>query len=369
MICSIKALLGDYLDRELHPDEKKRVESHLGECSGCRAELDELKSLSNMIGGLPQASLPSGFMTRLERRRVSGAPSRQARPWRLPVGARTVAFAAASLLVTLVVYDRAKVMLSPGMIAGAASALPEIPEDQLRLSTPSPALSGLKSARAVAKNAKLARAPGAPLGVDEPVSDAKAPAKTDLQSDSAQAAQAELTNERLQADLRRQERLMGVRGIVAPDRHPMGEMAVAGGVEQLAAAPSAAQVGGQMSMLLQAAPASVSAGRGAAMEPPAPAPSVQGVVVRSETQRQALWSARGMKAAAPTVDWSKRMLVVVFGTSELAVEIDAVTSGSKTAVVKYRQMPLPPGADDGRAVPYQFRAVPRADDVSFEKLP
>jgi len=41
--------LGAYLDGELNADKQRMVEAHLETCRSCRAELEELKSLSNLL--------------------------------------------------------------------------------------------------------------------------------------------------------------------------------------------------------------------------------------------------------------------------------------------------------------------------------
>lgn len=418
-MCTFKPLLGDYLDRELSPAEKGRVESHLGECAGCRAELDELKSLSNVIGGLPRAALPVGFMDRLERRRKGIGRVPAAASWRLPVGARAVGVAFAGILAAFVVYDR--VSLAPSMISGAARNLGAVSEDSLRLSIPdtkdkiasnvanrpapaaqaAPALGMVSGASSkldsaadanapvqirqapaaikravVAKRGGLARARGEPIDELE-----KKVAANEVEQKAKREEERAYTNEELQRDLERQKRLLGVKALVAPERHRMGQMALAGGggasAYQLEARPAPAAVSGDVADLLKDQELGGAGAGGAAADaakpaaPPPPAPAAEGVVVRSEDERQKLWAARGMTLNPPRVDYGRQFLVVVFGPADSAVEIAGVRSGLEKTIVQYRRSPLP--EDAGRrtqAPPYQFRAIPRTDKpVVFEALP
>lgn len=67
------SLLSDYLDGNL-PDEAARdLESHLEQCTRCRADLDLLRRALEMIHRLPPVEAPAGFSAQLKRRaRKSG---------------------------------------------------------------------------------------------------------------------------------------------------------------------------------------------------------------------------------------------------------------------------------------------------------
>ena len=44
----------DYLERELNEDEVARLESHLGECSGCQAYVDQMRATIEGLRGLAE---------------------------------------------------------------------------------------------------------------------------------------------------------------------------------------------------------------------------------------------------------------------------------------------------------------------------
>ena len=69
MCCEqIERQLGRYVDKELSAAERNEVDDHLESCSGCRAELSELREL---VGGIPNpesASVPDSLWERIEHR-------------------------------------------------------------------------------------------------------------------------------------------------------------------------------------------------------------------------------------------------------------------------------------------------------------
>jgi hypothetical protein len=93
--------LSDYLDDELAPDERRRLESHLAGCEACTTTLDELTRVVARARALaprpPQADLWTGIAARIDAR--SGAGTRlDARGWRR-VSFTMPQLAAASLLL------------------------------------------------------------------------------------------------------------------------------------------------------------------------------------------------------------------------------------------------------------------------------
>ena len=50
--CYDEALLKSYLDKELSTDERKEVDAHLSDCTGCRKRLDDLQSLAREVNAL-----------------------------------------------------------------------------------------------------------------------------------------------------------------------------------------------------------------------------------------------------------------------------------------------------------------------------
>jgi anti-sigma factor RsiW len=96
----IRPLLDDYLDDELSPAARQRVEDHLGECASCAGELASLISLIGEARELPREILPArelweGIEARLQERR----PAVLRLPMRSAPGARPWMMAAAALLL------------------------------------------------------------------------------------------------------------------------------------------------------------------------------------------------------------------------------------------------------------------------------
>ncbi len=54
-------MLSNYLDDELHADERSRLETHLADCVECGYELSELEQTVALLRGLPEAAAPTGL--------------------------------------------------------------------------------------------------------------------------------------------------------------------------------------------------------------------------------------------------------------------------------------------------------------------
>jgi hypothetical protein len=99
-------------------------------------------------------------------------------------------------------------------------------------------------------------------------------------------------------------------------------------------------------------------------------------VVRTQGEWEALWRAHDYDKPAPTVDFSKEMVVAVFmgsrPTGGYGVEITSVAERNGALVVSYRERSPSPGAIAAQVLTFPFHivAVPRrAGDVKFEKVP
>jgi hypothetical protein len=69
MACSrIRALLSEYLDDTLAPQDRKAVAEHLRECAECRGELAALSAVVRELGELEPAEPPGDFLTQLHDR-------------------------------------------------------------------------------------------------------------------------------------------------------------------------------------------------------------------------------------------------------------------------------------------------------------
>ena len=54
-------LLSAYLDGQVKPDERRRVETHLGTCPACQSELASLRQTVTMLHALPRVPVPRAF--------------------------------------------------------------------------------------------------------------------------------------------------------------------------------------------------------------------------------------------------------------------------------------------------------------------
>ncbi|MBO8142824.1 MAG: zf-HC2 domain-containing protein, partial [Firmicutes bacterium] len=54
-------MLSAYIDGQLEPAARRRVEAHVRRCLRCRAELDELVALKRLLEAAPVPSPPAGL--------------------------------------------------------------------------------------------------------------------------------------------------------------------------------------------------------------------------------------------------------------------------------------------------------------------
>ena len=94
--------LSAYIDGALDPPAAGRLEGHLGECEGCRTELEQLRSTVAALRELPEAQAPRSFALSPERAAVRG-PAVPAAP--LAFGARIAAAGVAVALAAVLVVD------------------------------------------------------------------------------------------------------------------------------------------------------------------------------------------------------------------------------------------------------------------------
>ncbi len=94
--------LSAYIDGALDPPAAGRLEAHLGECEGCRAELLQLRSTVAALRDLPEAQVPRSFALSPERAAVR-RPAVPAAP--LAFGARIAAAGVAVALAAVLVVD------------------------------------------------------------------------------------------------------------------------------------------------------------------------------------------------------------------------------------------------------------------------
>ena len=61
MHSEIRARLSDYLERDLSPEERSRIERHLEACAPCGSELREFRATVSLLRRLPEPEHPSGL--------------------------------------------------------------------------------------------------------------------------------------------------------------------------------------------------------------------------------------------------------------------------------------------------------------------
>jgi anti-sigma factor RsiW len=390
-----KENLSGYLDGALAERERGRVEAHLQDCADCRSELEALRAVSGMVKGLPQRPLPAGFLQRLETRRAQQSASA---PWTFLWAPRNVAWALCAVMVMLATYKTAH-LYAPLPARSAAglddrSAAPA-PREPAALSGPVSTYDLLALAKEQSRAAGLAAVRGGaegPAGASAANLSAPAAPKSfgGLAIGEAPSAKPAYSNEALQQRLEAERFRMGIQRIVTPNPVVRTLQATARGLaadtgQSLSEEAIPAPVGGRATTLLSqpqgagrtaaegalVAPEDFSAGAagGAASSRPkkslgAPLPSAvdqgPGQAVYSDEELTLLWREQGFTAAAPHVDFSQQMLVVVFGQAR----IESVTTAAGRIVVSYRPL-------DSAPPPRQrWRVVPRSElPVVFQTAP
>jgi hypothetical protein len=115
----VKDLLSEFLDNELEAAQLAQVEAHLKGCAECRDELTALKSMSRMLGDMPQKELPAGFFARLSSKRRTQEASASGLSW-MPLSVpRMAAVAMTCLLITFVFYREVRYRLAPTILPAA----------------------------------------------------------------------------------------------------------------------------------------------------------------------------------------------------------------------------------------------------------
>jgi anti-sigma factor (TIGR02949 family) len=58
----------EYIEGDLTPEMRERVDRHLKECPHCKAVYDGSRNVVRLLGGINVLELPTGFSQRLHRR-------------------------------------------------------------------------------------------------------------------------------------------------------------------------------------------------------------------------------------------------------------------------------------------------------------
>lgn len=230
-------LLNSFVDGQLADAERRMVEAHVGKCQECERELQDLKGLTALLAKTERRPLPTGFHQRLERRRLAAEAKPAEERHLLPMPARGLAYGLSFAVVCFVAYDAFE-KNALDRTAGVAvmrdgDALRYVDGRARRASTLEAAKgaafeetvgagafgsssAGPAAAAPGAPARRQARAPGAPIGVADPIAleDEKAPPAR------ANKTEEELTNERLQAHLDSERKRMGITQIVPKGAPP-----------------------------------------------------------------------------------------------------------------------------------------------------
>jgi anti-sigma factor RsiW len=385
--------LSGYLDGALTGAERGRIEAHLQDCAECRAELEDLRAVSGLVKGLPQKPLPTGFLQRLETRRSQDRPE----GWASLSAPRNLAWAACAVTVMFATYKTAHLYApmptqssakldNMSSFAAPQAALPSGPvstSDLLALSKEQRRAQGIAAMRGSADSASVSAAglaaPAAPRGFGG------------MAIGEAPEAGPAYTNEALQKHLETERARLGIRRIVAPNPVVRTLRSAAHGLaddtgQSLDQEAVPAPVAGKAAALLSQGQSPGRSAADGALVPPddfsgalagaggaasprkalgAPLPAAVGAAeagqtVYSSEEMTLLWRERGFTAAAPDVDFSQEMLVVVFGQAR----IESVATAANRIVVSYRSL------DSAPRPRQRWRIIPRSElPVVFQPAP
>ena len=133
-----KSLIMEYLDGELAPPERTRLEQHLAGCEACRQERDAQRQVINCVQALPRAKAPADLALRVNEAAVAEArrqTSSRARAGRRLALAASVAIAAGVLTILATTNNN-----QPGESTKATEmAAADRPPQAERLKPPAPA--------------------------------------------------------------------------------------------------------------------------------------------------------------------------------------------------------------------------------------
>ncbi len=118
----VSDILSQYIDGEVTPAERARIEAHLATCEACRRELIQLRRVVSLLHSVPMAPAPRSFALTP---RMAPAPRRW---WRLSEYAPVAAAVAASLFLVVLFADlRLRPVALPSLQAPRAVMAPAAP--------------------------------------------------------------------------------------------------------------------------------------------------------------------------------------------------------------------------------------------------
>ena len=137
----IRGQLSAYVDNETSPAERAAIERHLGGCSHCRRELEQLKMLAAGVTALPRLQPAPQFLADVRRKIArEGKPVRSTwwdylfRPVWLKVPLEAIAALAIVALVMRLEWaptQRSTASLAAGSVGKASRSAPAVPGSQL----------------------------------------------------------------------------------------------------------------------------------------------------------------------------------------------------------------------------------------------
>jgi predicted anti-sigma-YlaC factor YlaD len=71
----VRSELSNYIDEEVTPELRARIEEHVSSCPGCRAVYDGVRNVLSLVSSTDFIELPRGFSARLYRRILLAEPN------------------------------------------------------------------------------------------------------------------------------------------------------------------------------------------------------------------------------------------------------------------------------------------------------
>lgn len=110
------ATMSAYLDAELPPGEAEAFEAYLASSPEAQAELDELRKMLSLVGGLSTAAAPEDFYEKLSRRLRRRALLAPENLWLTSVALPFQVFSIVVILVVAGLYMMAQLEDQPGSL-------------------------------------------------------------------------------------------------------------------------------------------------------------------------------------------------------------------------------------------------------------
>ncbi len=103
--------LSAFLDGELDPQERRQVELHISDCADCRREMERLRKMVRLVGGMERPEVPAQLWEATQRK-LATSSDQPIRIWvfRKPVWA--IAPAAAAVLMMLLYFAGGQLFFS-----------------------------------------------------------------------------------------------------------------------------------------------------------------------------------------------------------------------------------------------------------------